>query len=679
MMLNIFVILVCVSPALSERDLYYLDDTSGLGRLFDGIGGISGGGATSKLLVNYPEKQRNEILDYVFKPNFGASLHILKVEIGGDTQSTDGSESTHMRTPDDENYQRGYEWWLMQEAKKRNPNIKLYGLPWGWPGWVGGDTGDVYANPEQTAMYIVKWVIGAKTHYNLTIDYVGIWNESPYNTTYIKALRKMLDTHGCSFTRIVAADYFHWDNIAGDVLADPVLADAIYAIGVHYPEENSSLYAVDTGKQLWASEDHAVKSNMRWNRNYVNGYMSGTVIWAIISAWYPGLPWIGSGLLNAEQPWSGYYEIPQYVWLAAHTAQFTEPGWQYLRHGAGVGRLAGGGTFVSLVSPDGEDFTIILETVQQNYTGPESVVKPQNVTLQLKGTLRNVTRFNVWFSQLTDPTGASVLFEQRPPLKVVDGVLNLDLQPDQVYTFTTLNTGHKGSFPDAPPPAKPFPLPYTDDFESYEDFQEPFMIAQQTGTYEVVSGQGDHGKVIRQMTVQHPVKWVWCHAEDLGLSAAVFGNYHWSDIYIEADIGIEKDLSQSAAKEAFLGTRISVGGCSLPDSLGVFFFINPGAGTYQVTTNLERNQTLLTGRTNTFSGTKWNNVGLLVKGSTVIGTLNGQELFNVSSIPSAVQIGFTGLGTGSFGYADYDNLKILPPRDGWDLIKRLNHKKYSSN
>lgn len=41
-----------------------------------------------------------------------------------------------------------------------------------------------------------------------------------------------------------------------------------------------------------------------------------TVVWAILSAWYPGLPYLGSGLLNAEQPWSGYYEIPQYIWLA---------------------------------------------------------------------------------------------------------------------------------------------------------------------------------------------------------------------------------------------------------------------------------------------------------------------------------------------------------------------------
>lgn len=32
-----------------------------------------------------------------------------------------------MHYPNDENYFRGYEWWLMREAKKRNPNITLIG------------------------------------------------------------------------------------------------------------------------------------------------------------------------------------------------------------------------------------------------------------------------------------------------------------------------------------------------------------------------------------------------------------------------------------------------------------------------------------------------------------------------------------------------------------------------
>ena len=56
--------------------------------MFDGVGAISGGGGNSRLLVDYPEPQRGQILDYLFKPGYGAAMQILKVEIGGDTNST---------------------------------------------------------------------------------------------------------------------------------------------------------------------------------------------------------------------------------------------------------------------------------------------------------------------------------------------------------------------------------------------------------------------------------------------------------------------------------------------------------------------------------------------------------------------------------------------------------------
>ncbi len=82
-------------------------DSTGSGRVYDGIGGLSGGGGTSRLLWDYPAKQRNEILDYLFKPKYGASIQILKVEIGDDANSTNGAEASHMRSRTDSNYNRG--------------------------------------------------------------------------------------------------------------------------------------------------------------------------------------------------------------------------------------------------------------------------------------------------------------------------------------------------------------------------------------------------------------------------------------------------------------------------------------------------------------------------------------------------------------------------------------------
>jgi hypothetical protein len=73
-----------------------------------------------------------------------------------------------------------YEWWLMKEAKKRNPDILLYGLPWTFPGWVtatgkGGYTGNknlaavAGVLTEKTADYVARWVEGAQKQHGLHV------------------------------------------------------------------------------------------------------------------------------------------------------------------------------------------------------------------------------------------------------------------------------------------------------------------------------------------------------------------------------------------------------------------------------------------------------------------------------------------------------------------------------
>ena len=66
-----------------------LDGTTAL-HSFDGHGALSAG-ASSRLLWDYPEPQRTEVLDYLFKPNFGAMMSILKVEIGELRKQTESS------------------------------------------------------------------------------------------------------------------------------------------------------------------------------------------------------------------------------------------------------------------------------------------------------------------------------------------------------------------------------------------------------------------------------------------------------------------------------------------------------------------------------------------------------------------------------------------------------------
>jgi hypothetical protein len=198
-------------------------DGSSTVHTFDGIGGLSAG-ASSRLLWDYPLAQQQDILDFLWKPNFGASLHICKIEIGvrrtahsqrllvrphftaavhamqGDVQSTDGTEPSHMHTREDLSCGRGYEFWLAGEAKKRNPAVKLYGLSWGVPGWIGNGRRDAlvilwlridarptppprppaaagsYFSPDNWN-YQTRFADCITSRLGVELDYIGIWNE----------------------------------------------------------------------------------------------------------------------------------------------------------------------------------------------------------------------------------------------------------------------------------------------------------------------------------------------------------------------------------------------------------------------------------------------------------------------------------------------------------------------
>ena len=100
-------------------------------RTFDGIGAISGGGGNSRLLTDYPAAQQQQILDYLFKPGYGADLQILKVEIGGDTNSTDGSESSIEHASRRGQLQRGLR--VVADGGRPRPATRTSSCT-GWPG-----------------------------------------------------------------------------------------------------------------------------------------------------------------------------------------------------------------------------------------------------------------------------------------------------------------------------------------------------------------------------------------------------------------------------------------------------------------------------------------------------------------------------------------------------------------
>uniref|UniRef100_A0A8C2IA78 Galactocerebrosidase n=1 Tax=Cyprinus carpio TaxID=7962 RepID=A0A8C2IA78_CYPCA len=620
-------------------EFYVIDDRIGLGREFDGIGGLSGGGATSRLLVNYEEPYRSHILDFLFKPNFGASLHILKVEIGGDAQTTDGTEPSHMHSKGEGNFFLGYEWWLMKEAKKRNPNIKLIGLPWAFPGWVGEGTQWPYFFPNVTADYVVSWIYGAKQHHNLDIDYIGIWNERKYDPVYIKVLRDTLDRVG--YTNIAVCFFY-----------------SLYS--VHYPGTKTVKEALLTEKKLWSSEDYSTFNDDIgagcWarilNQNYVNGRMTSTISWNLIASYYKNLSFGGDGLMTADEPWSGHYVVESPIWMTAHTTQFTQPGWFYLQT---VGNLTHGGSYVALTDRKG-NLTIVIQTMTHSHSQcirpplPHFDVSPQKATFQLKGSFAHLTDLQVWYSKLDFKTKNDTLFQRSSPIKVYNGSFTLKLDVDEVYTITTVNTGQKGAYPE-PPKSQPFPKNYSDDFTiDNPPFSEAPFFADQTGVFEYFrnsTDNGSHAFTLRQVVTERPVTW----ARDAYQTISIIGDYSWTDLSVSCDVLIETPVTGGV----FLAARVDQGGESVREAKGVFYWISAN-GTFKVTNDIGGRRVLAEGLSGTREGV-WYTLTLRVKGYFATGMLNGYPLWK-NAVVLEPKNGWAALGTLSFEYAQFDNFKV---------------------
>jgi len=506
-----------VIPAVFSATNIVLDGKSA-GRTFEGLGALSAG-ASSRLLPDYPEQQKKEILDFLFKPNFGASLHHLKVEIGGDVNSTDGCEPSHMHVREDENYSRGYEWWLMKEAKARNPKIMLDCLEWGAPAWIGD--GKFYS--QDNADYIVKFVKGNKSVHGLDIDYVGIWNERKYDVPWIKLLRKTLDDAGLNKIQIVAADEISKWTIADAIVADPELAKAVQVVGTHYPKFQSTPVAQKLDKPIWSNEDGPWNGTWKgakqlaraYNRNYVTGKMTKTIIWSLITSYYDNLPLPGSGLMKANTPWSGYYDVQPRVWVTAHTTQFTQPGWKYLDSGC---VLIEGGSVATLRDPAGKDYSVIVETMDAKAA--------QQLEFKVAGELPDGP-LHVW------RTNEKEQFVRIDDIKPVNGAFTITAEPESIYSVTTTSGQQKGVT--TPPKDEPLPIAYKDDFESYQVGATARYASEQAGIFEVVKRADGKGQALRQIVQKKGIEW-----QKNPYPETLLGSGKWGNYTVSVDALIEK-------------------------------------------------------------------------------------------------------------------------------------------
>ncbi len=525
----LFWVLLTLAWAGASAQTIQLSAKAG-GKQFDGIGAVNGGGATSVLLKDYPEPQRSQIMDMVYKPMFGASVSAILIEVPGDGNSTQGSMPSHAHERNDANFLRGYMWWVMQETKRRNSGLALDATAWSAPAWVGNFWSDDMVD------YYISWMQGLRHVHGLELDALGCHNEKGWDANFAKHLRKAMNERG--FRDVKLHGFGNWGHQKMDFLQrmqqDPELRDALDAVCAHTyseiqltPEQRKM--AEDMGKPIWNSEDHVYLPGFDclitivkcFNQNYIVSGATRIINWYDIGATYPMEPYSKEPpMLLAQEPWSGNYTVREALWGYAHYGQFTRVGWRYIDDGCM--NLPAGGSIVTMRDPQTGDYSIIAET--------KGAKDAQTITFKA-GKGLTASKLCQWYSD------AQQQFVRLNDITPKRGSFSITLKPDAVYSFSTTTGQQKGSFTDIPV-SKPFPIPYEDNFEQYKNPSQwgylPHYLADLIGCFELVDTPplgGESGLCLRQTVGSHTLSWApeWHHY-------TIIGDRNWTDYEISADV-----------------------------------------------------------------------------------------------------------------------------------------------
>jgi len=290
---------------------------------------------------------------------------------------------------------------------------------------------------------------------------------------------------------------------------------------------------------------------------------------------------------------------------------------------------------------------------------PSYTVSSQQAQFQLDGTFMNINQLNVWKTQLTyagQPD--STVFAKQTSITLVGGMFVMTLEPDQIYTLTTMTSGVKGMYAQ-PPASQSFPLPYSDNFESYAEYSEAYNFVPQSGVWEVrQTTDPAHGKVNRQVLLTNPI--FWCPTGPFTLNLG--GDHKWTDVSISLDVFVP---SVNGSLGVYVAGRVDGGGCYSTFTRGIYFYIFPIKNSFCLATDLNMQNVLSTGLLGLglfFKTDTWYTMTLIIKKTlfvtTAVGRVNGIPVFATVVPDFILPSGFVAYGTPVVGLADFDNLRI---------------------
>lgn len=553
--------------------------------------GVVTGNNSSRLLIDYKAMAPAsywEIMDLLFKPEYGAGLTHIKIELGADINSSSGTEPCVKRTADEKvNITRGAGFVFAADAKKINPEITIDFLRWGEPQWVTKEFSKS-KNDGFAARY--KWfketIDAAFEMYNLKFDYISAdANETGeadeewiiYLSEHLKS--EASQRYDYSQIKIVASDEVGSRTIAEKMVRNERLRKAVDVIGLHYTtygDENTALLNEKYGKEIWYSEGIAPCNVSRYSVNadnsgisginsvidvtnrIINSYCHGSMIMyeyqPAVAAYYTGSNYAPKQLITAEQPWNGYYETDSGLWGAAHITHFIKKGWKYIKSACfGDGKenhyiTETTENHMALMSDDG-DYTLILtndsDKVRQYNVCIKNIEKSDSYVycVETCGPENQLNYNSNWF-KVTD---------KIIPLKKNDRYFyRIDVKPYSIMTCTTLsveNVNGINSIKSLDNKPSCMPLPYTDSFNYSNNFMKtrgnaPLYTTDQGGAFEVELFENQN--VLTQQITREIIPTNW-RFRGTPLPATNLGDDRWTNYRAEVEVLFASDDKENYA------------------------------------------------------------------------------------------------------------------------------------
>ena len=689
---------------------------------FKGFGYLSCNNS-SRLLLDYKWEHRDSY-DQILQILFGGKhplMRVLKVEMGDDANTSSGTEPATMRSAEETaNVYRGAGFQLIADDKKIQPNLKTAILRWGEPGWLRKDwfnakSADPDSNVPETAyepMY--QWskqtIISAYEAYGYLINYIDPdRNETKHPMVkWIKWFADRLANDQSGFPNdFPVSDYQHIKIIAADqnyerdfgdlMIADQDLRERVEALGFHYntddgAKEPFTKLADEYHHEVWYSEGIAPMTMGKYRvrasngdgiggrqsgldvanrliKSYVKSRRSLYIFQPAVSAYYTGVNYSHKELINANRPWSGYYEVDNVgLQCMKHFTDFAKAGWEdegAWRYLTSACDSQVGGTenldhnrqapsYMTLIAPDKSNYSVIFDNDS-----------PEARTYQIKlANLQDTQDKPVFVWQSTGPKQAGDAYDSqikqlRETITPSHGQLEVVVEPHAIVTATTLDLAgdrevvyHRLESPHSDHTLgikSEDGVLYQDDF-SYDGYPDNYLSSRdntprftvdQGGAFEV--SQTANGNVMQQMITekQRALDWEYSFAPNLTV-----GDDHWTDYQVAVSMKFDDQTAQNSPTGNYFG----IGLREMTDVKGrlesapyVFKVFTDGACEL-----IKNDQIIALEHVDGLDTSATHQVMFAAEGNHLTATIDGQQVFDYTDTDNPSYSGRVKLGSGYY-------------------------------